>query len=134
MRSQNVVLIVGDDPYVRRVIFAALSQMGCSAVEASNGHEGVERANSTRFDLAIVDRCLTDVLGNDIVPQLRLNQPDLKVLSLAPRERGSFGDRCSALRHADAYLDKPFALDDLCRAVARCLYTGFTRGTVVSAN
>ena len=115
------VLLVGDDPQLRRLIVQALGQVRCAALEAANGQEAVERAAGGRVDLVIVDLGVSDVLGSDAVRRLRIERPDLNALYLVGRAKAG---RRLDLETTDMYLDKPFTLNDLCEAVARGLNRG----------
>ena len=105
---------------MRRLISASLGQIGCTSLDVATGREGFECAGAAHVDLVIVDVCLPDGCETDMVRQLRATQPDLKVLYLIGRANPIF-DRCSGKRSTDAFLTKPFGLDELTDVVASWL-------------
>jgi DNA-binding response OmpR family regulator len=115
-----VALVVSADRQVRRLISASLGQIGCTSLDVATGREGFECAGAAHVDLVIVDVCLPDGFETDMVRQLRAAQPDLKVLYLIGRANPIF-ERCSGKRSTDAFLTKPFGLDELTDVVASWL-------------
>jgi len=112
MLNCPVALVVSADRQVRRLISASLGQIGCTSLDVATGREGSECASAAHVDLVIVDVCLPDGYETDMVRQLRAVQPDLKVLYLIGRA-SPFLNRCADKRSTDAFLTKPFGLDEL---------------------
>lgn len=115
-----VALVVSADRQVRRLISASLGQIGCTSLDVATGREGFECAGAGHVDLVIVDVCLPDGFETDMVRQLRVMQPDLKVLYLIGRT-SLLLNRSSGKRSTDAFLTKPFELDELTDVVASWL-------------
>jgi two-component system cell cycle sensor histidine kinase/response regulator CckA len=115
-----VALVVSADSQVRRLISASLGQIGCTSLDVATGREGFECAGAAHVDLVIVDVCQPDGFETDMVRQLRAMQPDLKVLYLIGRASVLL-ERCSGKRSIDAFLTKPFVLDELTEVVASWL-------------
>ena len=114
MLNCPVALVVSADRQVRRLISASLGQIGCTSLDVATGREGFECAGAAHVDLVIVDVCVPDGFETDMVRQLRAVQPDLKVLYLIGRANPSpLFNRCSGKRTTDAFLTKPFGLDEL---------------------
>ena len=120
MLNCPVALVVSSDRQVRRLISASLGQIGCTSLDVATGREGSECAGAAHVDLVIVDVCMPDGFESDMVRQLRTEQPDLKVLYLVGRASPLFS-RCSGKRSIDAFLAKPFGLDELTEVVASWL-------------
>lgn len=120
MRYCPVALVVSADRQVRRLIAASLDELGCTTLDAATNKEGLEFAAETRVDWVIVDVFPPGAFESDMIRQLRVKQPALKVLYLIDRASPVL-NRWSVVRHNDTYLGKPFALPELCDIVASWL-------------
>ena len=120
MLNCPVALVVSSDRQVRRLISASLGQIGCTSLDVATGREGFECAGAAHVDLVIVDVCMPDGFETDMVRQLRVEQPDLKVLYLIGRANPVF-NRSAGQRSTDAFLTKPFGLHELTEVVASWL-------------
>lgn len=106
------VLIVEDDGETAGYIAKGLREAGYAAEIAVDGKEGLLRAASEDFDLAIVDRMLPKVDGISVVETLRGTGSNLPILFLSAM--GGVDDRVKGLRAGgDDYLVKPFAFSEL---------------------
>jgi DNA-binding response OmpR family regulator len=113
MRQRAIVLVVGDDVLVRGLVATALRSIGYRALEAHGTREGVA-SSAPDVDLLVVDECASPRTDAEMVRQLRLSQPGLKVVHLTSHRHASF-DALSG--NTDVFLKKPFALHDLCDVV-----------------
>lgn len=105
------LLVIEDDPQIRRFLATALDAHGYAVHMADSGAEGLRQAALHRPDIAIVDLGLPDVSGLEVIARLRewYEQP---VLVLSARDRES--DKVAALDiGADDYLTKPFGIGEL---------------------
>ncbi|WP_420347362.1 winged helix-turn-helix domain-containing protein [Pelagibius sp.] len=106
------VLIVEDDKETAGYIAKGLREAGYTAEIAADGKEGLLRAASEDFDLAIVDRMLPQVDGLAVVETLRGTGSTLPILFLSAM--GGVDDRVKGLKAGgDDYLVKPFAFSEL---------------------
>jgi two-component system KDP operon response regulator KdpE len=112
MDNQGVrVLVVDDEPPIRRFLKTSLTAQGHTVFEASNGRQAIDGVSMHRPDLLILDLGLPDVDGLEVVRQLR-EWTQLPIIILSVRERES--DKISALdAGADDYLTKPFGIGEL---------------------
>jgi two-component system KDP operon response regulator KdpE len=109
--SHPVVVIVEDDPQIRRFLRTGLQSHGFAIEEAESGERGLTLAASCKPDVAIVDLGLPDMDGVDVVKRLR-EWTALPVIVLSARAME--GDKIAALdAGADDYLTKPFGLGEL---------------------
>lgn len=108
-----LVLVVDDDPAIRRALERALSVEGFGVALAENGTEAVERlAFEPAPDLVLLDLGLPDIDGVEIVERLRGEGNEIPILVLTARQ--ALTDRVAGLdAGADDYLAKPFELDEL---------------------
>jgi two-component system response regulator MprA len=108
-----LVLVVDDDPAIRRALERALSAEGYGVALAEDGEQALERvAFEPEPDVILLDLGLPDVDGVKIVEQLRADGNEIPILVLTARQ--ALTDRVAGLdAGADDYLAKPFELDEL---------------------
>jgi two-component system KDP operon response regulator KdpE len=107
----DTVLIVEDEPQMRKFIRASLSSHGYRVLEADNTREALQLATSHNPALVLLDLGLPDGNGIDLTKQLReWYRAPIIVISA----RGLEEDKVSALdAGADDYLTKPFGVNEL---------------------
>jgi two-component system OmpR family response regulator len=111
------ILLIEDDHETAHYISVGLSGDGHEIAIAGNGREGLNRANSEKWDLLIVDRMLPELDGLSIVKELRHMGAVIPVLFLTTL--GGVDDRVTGLNAgADDYLVKPFSFSELLARVA----------------
>ena len=105
------VLVVDDEPQIRRLLKITLEAQHYEVAEASGGQEGLFLAAKVRPDLIILDLGLPDLDGVEVVRQLReWTQTPILILSVRDADQ----DKVAALdAGADDYLTKPFSTDEL---------------------
>jgi len=74
------ILVVEDDPDVRRVIVECLTVIGYQVTEAPNGREGIAALQSHRPDLLVVDYAMPDITGAEVISEARRMYSDLPVI------------------------------------------------------
>ena len=114
MPQRSLVLVVGEDPLVRGLVVMALRSIGYRALEANSTRDRVAH-HAPDVDLLVVDECASPSVDEEMVRQLRVARPRLKVVHLT--HRGPYAEARAASGGIDVFLDKPFALDDLCDVV-----------------
>ena len=109
--SRATVLIVEDEPDIRRLLRTSLTAEGYRIAESASGRRGVIDAGTHKPDLAIVDLGLPDFDGLDVIRHIRQWSPmPILVLSARIQERS----KIEALdAGADDYVTKPFAIGEL---------------------
>jgi two-component system KDP operon response regulator KdpE len=114
------VLLVEDEPQIRRVVRSVLESEGHRVFEADCGRRGLIEAGTRMPDVLIVDLGLPDMNGIELVRELR-TWSEVPILILSARSHEE--DKISALDSgADDYLTKPFGVGELLarmRALAR---------------
>src|SRR6476646_5486960 len=109
-RPRPTVLIVEDDPEIRRFLHATFAASEYRVVESGTGRRGQIDAGTHKPDLAIVDLGLPDVDGIDVIRRIReWSRMPIIVLSARIQERAKI-DALDA--GADDYVTKPFGVDE----------------------
>ena len=101
------VLIVDDEPNIRRTLRVAMEAMGHAVEEAATGREALRKAEGEPFDVALVDLRLGDESGLDLLGPLLAQWPRLAVVVITAH--ASIDTALDAMRRgAFDYLPKPF--------------------------
>lgn len=105
------VLVIDDEPQIRRALNTILTEKGFAVSLAGRGEEGLALAAANEPDLIILDLGLPDMDGLDVCSRLReWTRVPIVVLSVREAER----EKVAALdRGADDYLTKPFGIEEL---------------------
>lgn len=84
----KTVLVVDDDSLVRRSLVTILQQSGYSALEASNGKEGYEKATTEDVNLVVTDLNMPEMTGIEMTEKLRKSPKgkNLKIIILTTDE------------------------------------------------
>ena len=109
------ILVVEDEPTVRRTLERGLSAAGYAVVPSSTGEDRFFRATAEQYDAVVLDIMLPGRSGLEVLACIRQKVGDIPVLLLTARD--AIEDRVTGLdAGADDYLVKPFALDELLAA------------------
>jgi len=110
-QKKNTVLIIEDEPPIRKIIGIALESAGYKMVESNNGREGLRLAASVSPDLVLLDLGLPDIDGKEVITGIReWSQVPIIVCSV----RNADSEIIDALeKGADDYITKPFNPDVL---------------------
>jgi len=105
------IIVIEDDPPIRRFLRTALDTHGFEVFEAATGKQGVIEANIRKADLIILDLGLPDMNGVDVVKAVRA-WSEIPIIVLSARSAEAH--KIEALdAGADDYLTKPFGLGEL---------------------
>ena len=118
MSRHSTILVIEDDPSIRRGMVDAIRYAGHDVLEASTGADGLNCALEAIVDLVLLDVMLPAMDGFTVLRELRAARPTLPVIMVTAR--GAEDDRVRGLRDgADDYVTKPFsALELLARVDA----------------
>jgi len=121
-----LVLVVEDEPQMRRFLRLSLANAGYQIVEAETGAEGLARAAERNPDIVLLDLGLPDQDGLSVTARLReWSKAPIIVLSARGREE----DKVAALdQGADDYLTKPFGVGELLARIRVALRHAATVG------
>ncbi len=106
------ILVVDDEPPIRRLLRTSLASQGFQVCEAANGKEALAEIERCRPDLVVLDLGLPDIDGSNVIRLLRGSSNAVPILVLSSRsdEKG----KVEALDlGADDYVTKPFGTAEL---------------------
>jgi len=105
------VLVIDDEPPIRKLLRMGLSTQGYEILEASNGKIALEKL-SEEPALIILDLGLPDIQGHELLRTIRARNEAVPIVVLS--SRGDETGKVQALDlGADDYLTKPFGMDEL---------------------
>lgn len=106
-----IILLIEDDPHIRRFLRASLATQGYDLLEAETGREGLALAASRVPDVVLLDLGLPDMEGLEVIHQLRTwSSVPIIILSARGQERDKVANLDAG---ADDYLTKPFGVGEL---------------------
>jgi two-component system KDP operon response regulator KdpE len=113
------VLVVDDEPPIRRLLRTSLLAQGYRVIEAERGAEAIESIRQQRPDVVVLDLGLPDIDGLVVIQRVRQDSPvPIIVLSSRSDERG----KVKALDlGADDYVTKPFGMEELVARIRTAL-------------
>jgi len=105
------ILVVDDDPQIRRVMRKMLSGQGYVVHDARSGEEALEQLRRSRYDLVVLDMAMPGMGGLEACREIRAGW-DVPIIVLSVR--GMEKDKIGALdAGADDYVTKPFSMQEL---------------------
>ena len=105
------VLVIDDEPPIRKLLRMGLSTQGYDILEASNGKIALEKLAEDPA-LIILDLGLPDIQGHELLRMIRGRNESVPIVVLS--SRGDEAGKVQALDlGADDYLTKPFGMDEL---------------------
>ena len=117
------ILIIDDDPQIRRMLREALECTGHVVVESVNGAEGLELYRSQPADLIICDLVMPEKSGITMIRELVHEFPQLKFITMSgfTKSLGSTSLEFTKRLGAQWTLPKPFEIADMLEAVEKVL-------------
>jgi DNA-binding response OmpR family regulator len=110
--KQQQILVIEDDPAIRRGVLHTLRFNGYATMEAPDGTQGLQQALESEYDLLLLDLVLPGHDGLEILRRVRAQSTRVPVIILTAR--GDEDDRVQGLKlGADDYVVKPFSVKEL---------------------
>lgn len=115
------ILIIEDEPQIRRFLNISLGSQGYSILEAVDGNSGLQQAALENPELIVLDLGLPDMDGQEVLKNLRdFYHGPIIVLSVRDSEK----EKVSALDNGcNDYVEKPFAVNELLARIRAVLRT-----------
>jgi nitrogen regulation protein NR(I) len=125
--EKKQVLIVDDEPNLRKILSAQLTRDGYDVLTAEDGEKGLEALREHHIDLVITDLKMPKVDGMALLREALREEPELPIVMITAH--GTIDTAVEALKTgAFDYLTKPFDKDEVRQIVAKALKTRELRG------
>jgi two-component system KDP operon response regulator KdpE len=126
--ENRTILLIDDEPQIRRVLRASLSSQGANVLDVQNGEEALELLRHHTVDLILLDMNMPGMGGLDTCRAVR-NGWDVPIIIVSVRDTDR--DKVEALdAGADDYVSKPFSFDELMARIRAALRrSGFASDT-----
>ncbi len=113
------LLLIEDMKGVRESLEVILSIQGYQVTFANNGREGLQKAQSSNYDLVITDILMPELDGTEVIMQLRSAGNKVPILAISAGGDGVSAKQALTLakEKASAILEKPFSKEDLLNAI-----------------
>ena len=113
----KVALVADDDPSVRQLVATVLGKMGCVVLQAGDGKAALEMARDARPDLVVLDAMMPGMHGFEVCRALKSDRAlrAIRVVLCSAVYRGTVGSDAQIAFGADAFVEKPFRLDEITR-------------------
>jgi two-component system, OmpR family, KDP operon response regulator KdpE len=120
MTAPTRVLVIDDEPPIRRLLRVGLGTEGYHVIEAPDGASGLRMIDREGPHVVILDLGLPDIGGLELLRMIRERHPKLPVVVLS--SRGDESGKVQALDlGADDYVTKPFGMDELMARIRTAL-------------
>lgn len=115
----KTILVVDDEYAIASGVVTVLAEDGYEVVTASNGQEALARVAERRPDLVISDVMMPIMTGLELIDALAAGEAtrSIPVLLMSGMRRGALERRVGGELRCAVFLRKPFAIEDLVRAV-----------------
>jgi len=123
VQSEKSIMVVDDDPSVRRVVARALVGKGHRVCTASNGVDALMAADDEHFDLMFLDIRMPGMSGLDVLSEMTKRHPSTAVVMLTAVTGTAVQEEASR-REAFAYLTKPCELHKVKKIANKMLFCG----------
>ena len=116
MTDYAKILVIDDDSSTRKVLSVALEDEGYIVDMAENGREAIRKSKTNFYNLALIDIRLPDMEGTKLLTEMKDTVP--KMIKIIVTGYPGLQNAIDAVNQgADAYVIKPFKMDDLLKTV-----------------
>jgi two-component system, cell cycle sensor histidine kinase and response regulator CckA len=107
-KHADTVLLVDDEPIVRKVMGRRLRQAGFSVIEAANGQEAIAAANQPQneIDMVVSDVVMPEMNGPEVVAEIQRSRPSVAVLYVSGYPEDVIARR-GVLQPGIEFMEKP---------------------------
>ena len=115
------ILVIDDQPGIRRLLIEVLSEEGYVVVEASNGYDGLQKAKDHHPSMILMDLKMPGMDGIETLKELKRLGMSSKVIMMTAYGELDLITEAKELGAVD-YITKPFDIIVLCQMIQRNLY------------
>jgi DNA-binding NtrC family response regulator len=110
------ILVIDDDENIRKVLETILEDEGYIVETAETAKKGIEESEKAFFNLALIDVCLPDMEGIELLSKLRSTKPKMRKIIVTgyPTLQNAVA---AVNKGADAYVMKPFEVDKILQTI-----------------
>ncbi len=120
METKASILVVDDDPSIRKVLAAILEEKGYIVETADTGKKGIAKSKTKFYNMALIDIRLPDMEGTELLTKMKQTVP--KMIRVIVTGYPSLQNAVDALnRGADAYIIKPLDIDQALSVIENLL-------------
>ena len=123
IKGEGLVLVVDDEPIMRKIALNVLKNCGYEVIAAEDGFKAVEifEKNHQKIKLVLLDLLMPRKSGKETYIEMKQIQPDVNVLLVSGAKRD---ERIKELLKTGvkAYLEKPYTFSNLSRLVHKLIY------------
>ncbi len=121
-RKLPLIIVVDDDPEIRKMVSIHLKQMQCEVMEASDGLEGLDLIVAQKPDLVLLDVMMPSMNGWEVAKFIReLPDYDDVGIIMVTAIGETVNEMTSSLYGADEHINKPFQLAELSFKIRKIL-------------
>ncbi len=122
MDGQKVVLVVDDEPIMRKIAVKVLQSAGYKVLYAEDGEEGLEvfKENKDEVQLVVLDMLMPKMSGKETYIEMKLIDPNVKVLLTSGFREDERVDDILKMG-VEEFIEKPYTFTQLTQAVQKIL-------------
>ncbi len=118
--KKGSILIVDDDPSIRKVLEAILEEKGYKVDTAETGNQAIQKSNTKFYNLALLDVRLPDMEGTELLTQMKQTTPPM--IKIMVTGYPSLQNAVDALnKGANAFIIKPLNIDQALAIIEKLL-------------
>lgn len=113
------ILVIDDDDFVRKIVCRSLRKNNFEVIEANNGNDGVEKAQSEKPDVVLTDILMPDKEGIETILEIKAADQNIKIIAMSgggSTKNMNFLDMAKKVG-AQHVLSKPFKPSALLEAI-----------------
>jgi diguanylate cyclase (GGDEF)-like protein len=120
MKAKETILVVDDDPNLRKTLADILGVKGYATAVAANGAEAIAAAEHETFSLALIDLMLPDMPGLDVMARIKAVSPLTEAIILTGHASMDSAIEATG-QGAFSYVLKPYRMDELLQKIGHAV-------------
>lgn len=120
VKGNPLVLVIDDQPGIRKLLNEVLSEEGYNVVTAGNGYEGLQRAKEQKPALILMDMKMPGMDGIETLREIKRYNQTIKVIMMTAYGELEMVNQAQLLG-AENYITKPFDINALCQLIEKTL-------------